>query len=128
MSRASLRVPMDSVSSLPPGAWYGAQQGQASVRVSRDSTGRYLLVESACDSIRRRCLYLEEEITRIRSSTALLHNEQWRQEKEETQTSPHPSAAAPTGWQWFWIRTGQVLAAVGCAILLRRRWVKQVSI
>lgn len=57
---------MDSVFKLPVGAWYAEKQGQASVKVGRDSQNN-LVVESACDSIQRRCWYLEEEITRIRN-------------------------------------------------------------
>lgn len=94
---------MDSVFNLPPGAWYGARQGQASVNVGRDSDNN-LIVESACDSIQRRCLYLEEEITRIRN------------ELQETETQPPDTG--PSGWQWFWIRIGQIASAVCCLIII----------
>lgn len=94
---------MDSVASLPEGAWYGARQGQASVRLGRDSLDN-LIVESACDSIQRRCWYLEEEITRIRNEL----------QEKETQ----PPDTGPTGWQWFWIHTGRIAASVCCLIII----------
>jgi hypothetical protein len=90
---------MDSIFNLPTGAWYTGRQGQASVKVGRDSANN-LIVESTCDSIQRRCYYLEEEITRIRNEL---------QEQEA-----RPPDTGPTGWQWFWIRTGQILLAVCC--------------
>lgn len=94
---------MDSVFKLPVGAWYAEKQGQASVKVGRDSQNN-LVVESACDSIQRRCWYLEEEITRIRN--------EW-QEKEM-----QPPDIGPTGWQWFWIHTGRTATAVCCLIII----------
>ena len=102
-SRVSLKVPMDSISKLPIGAWYTGKQGQASVMVGRDSSDN-LLVESTCDSIQRRCYYLEEELIRIRNEL----------QEKETQ----PPDTGPTGWQWFRIRTGQILSAVCCSILI----------
>lgn len=100
---------MDSVSELPVGAWFTAKQGQAQAKVGNDGNGN-LIVESSCDSIQRRCWYLEEEITRIRN------------ELQEQETRPPDNG--PTGWQWFWIRTGQILTAV-CSLILIGILIKQ---
>ena len=101
-SRVKLSLPMDSVDKLPVGAWYTGKEGQVSVKVGRDSSDN-LIVESTCDSIQRRCYYLEEEIIRIRN------------ELQEKDIRPPDTL---TGWQWFWIRTGQISLAVCCLILI----------
>lgn len=96
---------MDSVARLPAGAVYTARQGQATLRVGHDGQGR-LVAESECDSISRRCFYLEKELTRISRENSLGSVEQ------------QPPASGPTGWQWFWIRTGQIAAGVCGSILI----------
>ena len=97
---------MDSVAKLPAGAWYAGRQGQASVQAGNDGNGN-LLVESSCDSIQRRCWYLEEEVTRIRN--------EWQ---EKAGRPPEVIVHEPSGWQWFWMRTGQILTAACCLVII----------
>lgn len=95
---------------LPLGAFFTARRGQVSLRVGRDKDGR-LTAESECDSISRRCYYLEEEVSRLsRQSSGSL---------SETVTVQPPKE--PTGLQWFWIRTGQLLAALLAVRVIARR-------
>ena len=101
-SRVSLKVPMDSVLRLPEGARYTARSGQASVQVGRDEDNN-LVVESACDSIQRRCRQLEEEIIRIRNEL-----------QEQDIKPPEVVVHEPTGWQWFWIHPGRIAGGVCC--------------
>lgn len=99
---------MDSVAKLPPGAAFTLRQGQATLSVGRDEAG-HLVADARCDSISRRCIYLEKELSRIsRQSTA--------SDSVAAQTAAVPSG--PTGWQWFWIRMGQVAAAA-----VAMRWI-----
>jgi hypothetical protein len=72
--------------------------------VSRDDHNNIVVV-STCDSLQQRCLYLEDEVVRIRDA---LQQQQASLSKE----------SGPTAWQWFWIRTGQVLAGAALAILI----------
>lgn len=105
-----LSLPPDSVFKLPLGAFFTARRGQVSLRVGRDKDGR-LTAESECDSISRRCYYLEEEVSRLsRQSSGSL---------SETVTVQPPKG--PTGLQWFWIRTGQLLAALLAVRVIARR-------
>lgn len=76
------------------------------MQVGRDGDNN-LIVESACDSILRRCGYLEEEITRIRNEL----------QKKETKP-PEVIVHEPTGWQWFWIHTGRIAVALCCLIVV----------
>lgn len=102
-SKVTLTIPNDSLARLPKGACYSGKEGQASVRVSRDDANN-VVVESYCDSIQQRCLYLEDEIVRIRDAL-------------QSQEAASATASGPTVWQWFWIRTGQVLTGAALAIL-----------
>lgn len=92
---------MDSVAKLPPGAAFTIRQGQATLSIGRDAEG-HLVADARCDSISRRCIYLEKELSRISSQSTAL-----RSDVEQTSTAPN----GPTGWQWFWIRLGQMAAA-----------------
>jgi hypothetical protein len=100
----TLTIPNDSLARLPKGASFQGKEGQASVRVSLD--GDNLVVESQCDSIQRRCLYLEDELVRIRNAL---------QQQEEQSSSV---TVTLTFWQRLWIHVGQVLAGVASAILI----------
>lgn len=85
------------------------------MQVGRDGNNN-LIVESACDSIQRRCWYLEEEITRIRNEL---------QEKETK--PPEVIVHEPTGWQWFWIHTGRIAVALCCLGLVLARFKRRLN-
>lgn len=70
------------------------------LEVGIDGEGN-LQVESTCDSLARRCIVLETELTRLNS-----------RQQEEKETPPPKLVREPTGWQWFWIHTGRILSAV----------------
>lgn len=98
----SLKIPLDTLSKLPTGVWYFSKEGRASVMAGRDKNNN-LIVESACDSVTRRCLFLEEENARLRESVTSEENK--------------PVDTGPSGWQWFWIRTGQLLSVAAFVLL-----------
>ncbi|CUP54918.1 hypothetical protein [Bacteroides uniformis] len=99
-SEVKMALPMDRLAVLPRGAGYSGRSGQATVGVMRGG-GDTLIFTSTCDSLARRVIALREELTRIRSETVRAVEEQ-----------PPEVLHSPTGWQWFWIRTGQAAAAV----------------
>ncbi len=99
-SEVKMALPMDRLAVLPEGAGYSGRSGQATASVIRGS-GDTLIFTSTCDSLARRVIALREELTRIRSETVRAVEEQ-----------PPEVLHSPTGWQWFWIRTGQAAAAV----------------
>lgn len=102
-SRAVLTIPVAKLGLLPIGAGYSGKKGQATVNVRRVSEDS-LEVTATCDSLSRQVIYLQEELTRIRSQTSL-------------EEHPPERIREPTGWQWFWIRTGQV--SVGLLVLMQ---------
>ncbi len=97
MSRATLTLPPGTIDSLPPGAAYTDRNGQATVTL-RKGAGDTIVVTATCDSLARQYLLLQEEMTRLR-------------EASETQYLPPATVNEPTGWQWFFIRLGQLAAA-----------------
>jgi hypothetical protein len=101
----TLTIPNDSLSRLPKGACFQGQEGRAKVKVSRNDDND-IVVESTCDSLERRCVYLEDELVRIRNAL----------QRQEDQSSS--ATAAPTPWQQFWIHVGQVLAGAVLALLV----------
>ncbi|MCM0236738.1 hypothetical protein J8L13_04840 [Bacteroides fragilis] len=92
---------------MPVGAGYSEKRGQATVNVRRVSEDS-LEVTATCDSLSRQVIYLQEELTRIRSRT-------------NVEEHPPEQIREPTGWQWFWIRTGQVSVGLLVLTLIKRR-------
>lgn len=99
---AVLRMPEASLTELPPGAGYSARDGRAAVSVRRTEDGD-IEVTATCDSLARRVIVVEEELTRIRSETA-------------AEEKPPATVREPSGWQWFQIWTGRM--AVACLVLI----------
>lgn len=110
-SRTTLALPLPQLRNLPPGANYSSRSGQARLDIRRGQ-GDTLQVTATCDSLARQVILLTEELTRIRS-------------KAETEEKLPPPVRSPTGWQWFWIRLGQLsavlllAAAIGAGIRKR---------
>ena len=105
LSRTTLALPLPQLLNLPEGAGYNSRSGQSRLSIVR-GRGDTLLLTATCDSLARRVILLTEELTRARSKT------------EAEQKLP-PTARSPTGWQWFWIRLGQLSAAV---LLIAAAW------
>lgn len=111
LSRTTLALPLPQLRSLPQGASYSNHRGQARLSVTR-TQGDTLLLTATCDSLARQVILLTEELTRARSNT-------------ERQEEISPTGRSPTGWQWFWIRLGQLsamlltAAAIGAGIRKR---------
>ncbi len=103
MSQVSITLPVEAIEQLPSGAAYTDRNGQATVTL-RKGTGDTIVVTATCDSLQRQYLLLEEELTRLRGAT-------------ETKYLPPVTVNEPTGWQWFFIRLGQ-LAAAGLVLYL----------
>lgn len=106
MSVSKLTIPMNALTQLPIGTGYNQRSGQATVDVRRGE-GDSIIVTATCDSLARQVLILTEELTRIRNETAQVDK-------------PPEVIREPTSWQWFWIRTGQVVITVIGFYLLYR--------
>lgn len=92
------------------GMGYSRRSGQATVNI-RKLDNDSIEVSATCDSLARQVIILTEELTRIRNETQI---------KEK----PPQVVNEPTGWQWFWIRAGQ-LAAAGVILLVIKRTLKK---
>lgn len=110
MSVATLSVPSTKLAALPLGAGYSVKSGQAMVNITKGENDS-LIITATCDSLARQVILLTEELTRIRNET-------------QTKEKPPQVVNEPTGWQWFWIRTGQ-LAAAGVILLVIKRTLKK---
>lgn len=93
-SVAKLRIPSAKLASLPQGAGYSTKSGQATITVTKRANDS-IDITGTCDSLAREVILLQEELTRRGQET------QVREQK-----------CQPTGWQWFWIRTGQIALLV----------------
>lgn len=102
MSVSKMAIPVSALEQLALGTGYNQKSGQATLDIRRGA-GDSIMITATCDSLARQVIKLTEELTRIRSETA---------EVKETQ--------GPNGWQWFWIRLGQL--AAGAAALIALKW------
>lgn len=66
-SKVELKIPTQSLHSLPPGASFSEKKGQAGVKV--EAIGDTVYVSATCDSLQVQCERYEKELTRIRSDT-----------------------------------------------------------
>lgn len=66
-SKVKLKIPTQSLRSLPPGASFSEKKGQAGVKV--EAVGDTVYVSATCDSLQVQCERYEKELTRIRSDT-----------------------------------------------------------
>ena len=67
LSTVELKIPAQSLHSLPPGASFSEKKGQAGVKV--EAIGDTVYVSATCDSLQVQCERYEKELTRIRSDT-----------------------------------------------------------
>lgn len=67
LSKVELKIPTQSLRSLPPGASFSEKKGQAGVKV--EAIGDTVYVSATCDSLQVQCERYEKELTRIRSDT-----------------------------------------------------------
>lgn len=91
---------------LPIGSGYHKQDGQASLNITKGENDS-IYITATCDSLERLITYYEEENFRLRTSL---------EEKEYI-----PPDRKPTGWQWFWIRFGQLSAIIGAGWIFFRK-------
>lgn len=105
LSRTTLKLPLPQLHNLPQGASYSNHEGQSRLNITR-MQGDTLLLTATCDSLARQVILLTEELTRARSKT-------------ERQEEISPTGRSPTGWQWFWIRLGQLSAILLTAAVIR---------
>lgn len=104
-SRTTLELPLPQLQNLPQGASYSSQDGQSRLSITRGQ-GDTLVLTATCDSLARQVIFLTEELSYARS-------------KSEMEQKLPPAARSPTGWQWFWIRLGQVSAILLLAAATR---------
>lgn len=115
MSVAKLKIPMNALTQLPIGTGYNQRSGQATVDVRRGE-GDTIYITATCDSLERQVISLTEELTRIRDETSV------------AEKPPEVKVVnEPTGWQWFWIRTGQLAAAIAGLYLAQRVFKRYVN-
>lgn len=105
-----MRLPTSTLAQLPAGTGYSRKSGQATVTLTKLPNDS-IEVTATCDSLARQVIVLTEELTRIRNET-------------EVKEKPPQVINEPTGWQWFWIRTGQV-AAAGLILIVIKRTLKK---
>lgn len=67
LSKVELKIPTQSLHSLPPGASFSEKKGQAGVKV--EAIGDTVYVSATCDSLQVQCERYEKELTRIRNDT-----------------------------------------------------------
>lgn len=67
LSKVELKIPTQSLHSLPPGASFSEKKGQAGVKV--EAVGDTVYVSATCDSLQVQCERYEKELTRIRNDT-----------------------------------------------------------
>lgn len=67
LSKVELKIPTQSLHSLPPGASFSEKKGQAGLKV--EAIGDTVYVSATCDSLQVQCERYEKELTRIRSDT-----------------------------------------------------------
>lgn len=108
-SFTQVRIPAGKLAELPAGAGYSSRSGQATVNLTRLENGD-VLATATCDSLARVVIRLQEELERIRGTS-------------EVREKPPVVVHEPTGWQWFWIRTGQALS-VGLLAGLALRYLR----
>lgn len=99
-------IPMNALTQLPIGTGYNKRSGQASLDIRRGE-GDTLTITATCDSLAREVIRLTEELTRIRDAT-------------EVSEKPPEIVNEPTGWQWFWIRIGQLSVGAAALIALKK--------
>ncbi|WP_230201961.1 hypothetical protein [Bacteroides neonati] len=97
---------MNALTQLPIGTGYNKRSGQASLDIRRGE-GDTLTITATCDSLAREVIRLTEELTRIRDDT-------------EVSEKPPEVVKEPTGWQWFWIRIGQLSVGAAALIALKK--------
>lgn len=112
-----MKISIPELTALPAGTGYNSRSGQLTVDVRR-AAGDSIQVTAVCDSLARQVILKEEELVRIRNETSV---------KEKPPDVIHE----PTGWQWFWIRTGQLAIAVLVVSMIKwylnkkiKRWKK----
>lgn len=110
-SKVGMTATTTKLAMLPTGAGYNFKSGQAGLTVTRGE-GDTLYIYATCDSLQRIIDHYEEERVNLLS-------------KSSEQIIEKPPDG-PTGWQWFWIRIGQlaVIYAV-CRYLLPKaiKWI-----
>ena len=67
LSKVELKIPTQSLRSLPPGASFSEKKGQAGVKV--EAIGDTVYVSATCDSLSLQCEQYEKELVRIRNDT-----------------------------------------------------------
>lgn len=92
------------------GAGYSSRSGQATVNLKKMDNGD-IQVTATCDSLARVVIMQQEELNRIR-------------ETSEAKEIPPKVVHEPSGWQWFWIRTGQTFV-IGSLIWLALRHLRR---
>lgn len=98
---------------LPVGAGYHEKSGQANLKITKGE-GDTLYIEASCDSLQRLVIAYKQEITTLRSQL------------EEIKTEPPNDK--PTGWQWFWIRFGQLSALVASGWFVATKIKKRINL
>ena len=89
MSSVSLRLPIDSLRLLPPGAGYTAKKGRANLKVTRKASTKtepeQIIIEANCDSLQLVCARYSKIISTLKRQLheAKQNNKELKEEKKE---------------------------------------------
>ncbi len=129
-TEARLTLPAASLLELPEGAGYGARDGRSSVRIERHGDG--FEITGTCDSISRRCLYLEDlsesETHRADSLQLELTTLKWTMEgsstlrRHEAGESRNESGKPPNLFCWaiVWLAAGIIAGGTLSFLAIRK--------
>lgn len=129
-TEARLKLPTSSLLDLPEGAGYEARDGRGTVRIERK--GDEFEITGTCDSIARRCLYLEDlaesETRRADSLQLELTTLKWTMEgsstlrHHEAGESRNESRKPPNLFCWaiVWLAVGIIAGGTFCFLAIRK--------
>lgn len=135
-AKAVVTIPLENLLNLPPGAGYTARSknGRASLELTRE--GENIVATSRCDSIARRCIYMQREVfrqrTKIDSLTTLLADRITAAHRADSLLALHSAAEhavteKPPAFRWFkWFLTGILTGVTATTLLLKTGIIKRV--
>lgn len=136
-AKAVVTIPLNNLINLPPGAGYTArsENGRASLELTRD--GDHIVATSRCDSIARRCLYMECEVfrqrTQIDSLTKTLSGQTVAIHRADSLLASHATSETsliekPPIFRWFnWFSIGVLTGVMATTLLLKTDILKRVA-
>ncbi|MEG0807656.1 MAG: hypothetical protein RR410_04815 [Alistipes sp.] len=135
-AKAVVTIPLKNLINLPQGAGYTArsENGRASLQLIR--AGDTIVATSRCDSIARRCLYMESEVfrqrTQIDSLTKMLSDQTTTIHLADSLRTVQAMASSassekPPAVRWLkWLSIGVFMGSIATALYLKPNLVKTI--